>query len=77
MPTGFLARDLLGGDRVRHDLAVDARLAHPAGDQLRVLGAEVDDEHGALHRALRRFRHAGTSVLCAADGSIAAMRFST
>ena len=33
--------------RVRHDLAVDPRLADPAGDQLRVLRAEVDDEDGA------------------------------
>ena len=30
---------------VRHDLGVDARLAHAAGDQLGVLRAEVDDEH--------------------------------
>ncbi len=30
---------------VRHDLAVHVRLADPAGDQLRVLRAEVDDEH--------------------------------
>jgi len=29
---------------VGHDLAVDVRLADPAGDQLGVLGAEVDDE---------------------------------
>ena len=28
------------------DLGVDLRLAHPAGDQLGVLGAEVDDEDG-------------------------------
>ena len=32
------------GHLVRDDLAVDLRLAHAAGDQLRVLGAEVDDE---------------------------------
>ena len=48
MPTGFFARDLGRGGGVRHDLAVDAGLAHAAGDQLRVLRAEVDDEHGAL-----------------------------
>ena len=30
--------------RVRHDLGVDPGLAHPAGDQLGVLRAEVDDE---------------------------------
>ena len=45
-----LRRDLGGGCRVRDDLAVDARLAHAARDQLRVLRAEVDDEHGALRR---------------------------
>ena len=32
---------------MRNDLAVDVRLPHPAGDQLRVLRAEVDDEYGA------------------------------
>ena len=34
------------GDRrgARHDLGVHVRFAHTAGDQLRVLGAEVDDE---------------------------------
>jgi len=29
-------------------LRVDTALAHAAGDQLRVLAAEVDDEDGAL-----------------------------
>ena len=29
----------------RHDLAVDVRLTHAAGDQLRVLRTEVDDEN--------------------------------
>ena len=33
---------------MRDDLAVDAGLAHAAGDELRVLRAEVDDQHGAL-----------------------------
>ena len=43
-------RDRAPGQHLRHrhrvgdDLAVDARLAHPAGDQLGVLRAEVDDE---------------------------------
>ena len=48
MPDRVLRRDLGRGGRVRHDLAVDARLAHAARDQLRVLRAEVDDEDGAL-----------------------------
>ena len=43
---GVLGGDLGSRDRVRHDLAVDAGLAHAARDQLGVLGAEVDDEHG-------------------------------
>ena len=33
-------------DAVVHDLGEDVQLADPAGDQLGVLGAEVDDEHG-------------------------------
>ena len=33
-------------DAVRHDLGVHVELADPAGDQLGVLGAEVDDENG-------------------------------
>jgi hypothetical protein len=31
---------------VGHDLAVDVRLPDPPGDQLRVLGPEVDDQDG-------------------------------
>ncbi len=51
-----LLGDVGSADRVGHDLAVHACLADPAGDELRVLRAEVDDEHGALdgvcaHRA--------------------------
>src|SRR5687768_14666438 len=37
-------RDLGRRDPVGNDLAVDVELAHPAGDQLRVLRTEVDDE---------------------------------
>ncbi len=51
---GRVLRGQLGGrDRVRHDLAVDPGLAHPPGDELRVLGAEVDDEDGMLLRGVR------------------------
>ncbi len=39
-------------DRVRNELGVDATLAHPPGDELRVLAAEVEHEHGALLRLL-------------------------
>ena len=45
---GVLRAHLLGRDGVRHDLRVDGCLAHAPRDQLRVLGAEVDDEDGAL-----------------------------
>ena len=40
--------DLLDGDAVRDELGVDARLAHAARDQLRVLAAEVDHQHRPL-----------------------------
>ena len=43
-----LRGDVVGRRGVRDDLAVDARLAHAARDELGVLRAEVDDEHGAL-----------------------------
>ena len=33
---------------MRDELRVDPRLANAARDQLRVLAAEVDDEHGPL-----------------------------
>ena len=35
-----------GGDAVRNDLGVHLQLADAPGDQLGVLGAEVDDQHG-------------------------------
>ena len=46
IPAGRAGRQLGGGDGVGDDLAVDVGLAHPPGDQLGVLGAEVDDEDG-------------------------------
>ena len=50
---GGLAGERLGDGRVlRHDLGVDLRLPHPAGDQLGVLRPVVDDEDGGrLHPA--------------------------
>ena len=36
--------DFVGRDVARHDLGVDVQVAHAAGDQLAVLGAEVEDE---------------------------------
>jgi hypothetical protein len=35
---------------VRHELGVDPALADAAGDQLGVLPAEVDDQHGTILR---------------------------
>ena len=46
--------DVLGVDRVRQELGEHAALADPAGDQLGVLPAEVEDQHllaGGLGRA--------------------------
>ena len=48
---GSSRADRVGRSRVRDELRVDARLADAAGDQLRVLAAEVDDEHGPLLRS--------------------------
>ncbi len=41
---------LLDAERVRHEFRVDAGVAHAPGDQLRVLAAEVEDEHRPLLR---------------------------
>ena len=48
-------------DAMADDLRVDARLAHPARDQLAVLAAEVEHEHRALLG--RRRRRPGTGGL--------------
>jgi len=42
---------------VRHDLGVDVGLADAAGDELRILRAEVDNENGVIYL----FRH--TAIL--------------
>ena len=58
-PSGCRGQHLGHRHRVRHDLGVDLGLADPAGDQLGVLGAEVDDEdqivlrHGPSLSAVR------------------------
>jgi hypothetical protein len=63
--------DLLGSDAVRHELRVDARLADATRDQLAVLAAEVEDEHGPLlgrrlgareRNDLGRLSHGGSSA---------------
>ena len=41
---------------VRHDLGIDAGLAHAPGDELRHLAAEIDDEHEVLRRVRRPLR---------------------
>ena len=45
--------DLFRADRVRNDLGIDTQLAHAASNELGVLGAEVDDEHGGAVEMLR------------------------
>ncbi len=63
-----LGRQRLGGDVVGHDLGIDPQLADSASDQLRVLGAEVDDEHdligagGGCRPADVLFAHEDTGV---------------
>ena len=47
-PFGRSARKRLGGLVERHDLAIDARLAHAPRDELRHLAAEIDDEDGGM-----------------------------
>ena len=64
---GLRARTSLGGDRVRDELRVDARLAHAPRDQLRVLAAEVDDEHRPL---LRRGVAAGSGTTSALSRAV-------
>ncbi len=54
-PLRLAAADLLGPDVVGQQLAEDAELAHPAGDELRVLTAVVEDDDlvdGARRRDL-------------------------
>ena len=47
---GFISRE--GGFRLleRHDLGIDALLAHAARDQLRHLAAEIDDQNLVMGR---------------------------
>src|SRR6266540_3795363 len=54
----------------RHDLAIDALLAHPARDELGHLGAEIDDENLVVHggwRLVRRRKFGVKSRASAAD----------
>ncbi len=46
---GLQALEGVLGAVERHDLGVDALLAHAPGDQLRHLAAEIDDEDGVGH----------------------------
>jgi hypothetical protein len=50
----------------RHDLGIDALLAHPARDQLRDLAAEIDNQNLVMRRGHRRHRLAG--LLCCCHG---------
>ena len=53
---GLAGQHLLDRHVVRDDLGVDLRLTHPAGDQLGVLGPEVDDEDEVVVGQLRAFQ---------------------
>ena len=59
-----LGQQVRDGRRVRHDLGVDVGLADASGDQLRVLRAEVHDEHGTVGGGgrVRGLRHAARVV---------------
>ena len=59
-----LARQHLGDrHRVRHDLGVDPRLAHPPRDQLGVLRPEVDDEDQVVVAVSTIGRHTESLVV--------------
>ena len=49
MPRGREVADAVGARRVGPDLAIDAVLAHAAGDQLRDLAAEIEDQDAVGH----------------------------
>ena len=50
---GLHPREGLGGLLVRHDLGIDLLLAHPARNELRHLGAEIDDENLVVQNVVR------------------------
>ena len=52
---GLHSAELLQRGRVGLDLAIDAALAHPAGDELVVLAAEIQDNHGLMGHHLAFF----------------------
>ncbi len=63
---GRIALGNLGrGHRVRNDLRVHVRFAHPAGNQLRILCTEVDNEDGTCAA------HAGTSTAAISEFTLA------
>ena len=63
MPLGLQPRERLVGAVERRDLAIDPGLAHPPGDQLGHLAAEIDDEDGiGLDRHGRAIGSAGAAV---------------
>ena len=52
---GLHSAEFLQRGRVGLDLAIDAALAHPAGDELVVLAAEIQDNHGLMGHHLAFF----------------------
>ena len=49
-------RDVSDGRSAGHDLGIDAGLAHAPRDQIRVLRAEIEDQHPLAREASRRVR---------------------
>ncbi len=49
---GMERQHFFGGGVPGEEFAVDVRLAHPAGDQLGVLGTEVEDGDGIMHKVI-------------------------
>src|SRR6266536_825283 len=68
---GATALDLVRVDVASDDLGVDVALANPSGDELRVLGAEVEDEDGVWRhgRKVSRAAIARRSCRAAATGA--------
>ncbi len=78
-PGGTPGPHLGGGDVTSHDLRVDVGLPHPAGDQLGVLGPEVDDQDrlpgGAAHPIPTRWLRCSALPSVWSEGAIMTSAF--
>ena len=59
-PFGLHSRERRFGLLERHDLAIDALLAHAPRDQLRHLRAEIDDQNFVVSRHRGFYRNASS-----------------